>query len=536
MKPLARSSAGLDPVALKVREIGALIEKDEGAEAERMGLALLKLHPGRPDVHNIMGVVYIKLKRRSKAVPHFETAVKAEPNNPVYLNNLGRLYLDLDLLELALPPLYRALAINPKLSETLWAIGEYYRESGKAEKGLPFLDRGLRIRPDDYRIRDSRATSLETLGRADEAKAVFGSLLNVRSCAPRALYRLSQLAKLKTDSPLFAKTQDLLESPDLDDSFRSVLYSALAHFYENSGDTAHAFECFEQANVIQKLTFDIAAYRTWIDRIINVFTADFFAQWRDVGHASDLPVFVVGMPRSGTTLTEQIIASHPQAGGAGELNRLRRFAERYGYRKDPGTVARNLSALGQKGIAELAENVLGLLKFHAPNASRIVDKMPHNFETLGFIALLFPKARVIHCVRNPADNCWSCYQNRLSKGHPYAKDLTTLGLYYREYVRLMEHWRRVLPMPIHESRYEDMTSNPEQSVRNILGFLGLPWDPACLDFHKSEATVSTISHHQVRQPVYRSSVERWRRYEKQLAPLIEALGDCMPAATESALS
>jgi tetratricopeptide (TPR) repeat protein len=527
MRTLANSPAAADPVSAKIREIGDLIQKREPAEAERTALALLRAHPDRHDVHNILGVVYVQLKRRSKAVPHFEAAVKAQPQNPVYLNNLGRLYLDLDLIELALPPLTRALSINPRLGETLWAIGEYYRDLGKAEKGLPYLDKALKIEPDNVMVKSARGESLEALGRADEAKKVFDSLLKVPRLKPISLFRLSQIGKPKTDSPLFTEAQASLESPDYSDGERSRLHSALAHLHENSGDYARAFEQFERANLTQNLTFDIGNYRAWVDLLIQALTPAFFAKRRDVGHPSDLPVFVVGMPRSGTTLTEQIIASHPEAGGAGELGRLRRFAQRLDYQKNPPKFGETFDALGKKKILELADNFVDLLKFHAPGVRRVVDKMPHNFETLGFIALLFPNARVIHCRRNPADTCWSCYQNRLNSSHAYSKDLTTLGLYYREYMRLMEHWRKVLPIPIYESRYEELTSEPEASVRKLLDYVGLSWNPACLEFYKGGATVSTISRQQVRQPVYRSSVERWRRYEKQLAPLIEALGDCM---------
>src|SRR5947199_10407998 len=294
MKPLARFPVAPDPVALKIREVGALIEKGEGAEAEKMGLALLKVHPKRHDVHNILGVAYLLLKRRSTALFHFETAVKADPNNPVYLNNLGRLYLDLHLIELALPPLNRALKIDPKLSETLWAIGEYYRDSGKAEKGLPYFDRALKIDPGNQMIRNSRGVSLETLGRPDEAKPVFEELVNVPGFKTTALLRLSQIGKPTTDSPRFAEAQALLQSPDIGDDGRSLLNAALANFYENSGDLERAFECFEQANIAQNLTFDIDRYRAWVDQVIATFTPGFFARWRDLGHVSELPVFVVG--------------------------------------------------------------------------------------------------------------------------------------------------------------------------------------------------------------------------------------------------
>jgi len=528
MKPLASSSAALDPVARKIREIAALVQKGEKAEAEKASLALLESHPKRPDVHNIVGVVYVQLGRSSKAVQHLESAVKAEPNNPIYLNNLGRLYLDLDLIELALPPLERALSINPRLGETLWAIGEYYRDSGKAARGLPYLDRALRVDPDNLMIKTSRAESLESLGRLDEAKAGFEALLTTPRMKPLALLRLSQLGRPTTESPLFAEAQGLLQSSGLGNPAVSRLHSALANLYQNSGDFPRAFAHFEQANNAQSLSFDIDRYRAWVDEIIATFTPQSFAARSHVGHASELPVFVIGMPRSGTTLTEQIIASHPQAGGAGELMRLIRFSDRLNYRKNPRGFGESFDALGPKRIGELADNYLDLLRFYAPQAVRVVDKMPHHFERLGFIALLFPKARIIHCQRNPADTCWSCYQNRLNEAHAYSKDLMTLGLYYREYARLMDHWRKVLPVSIYDSQYEELAAKPEESVRGILDFLGLPWDPACLDFHKAEATVSTISRQQVRRPVYTSSVERWRDYEKELAPLIAALGDCMP--------
>jgi tetratricopeptide (TPR) repeat protein len=526
MKPLAKAPA-LDPVALKIREIGALIEKREGLSAEQAALNLLKAHPNRPDVHNILGVAYVQLRRRGRAVPHFEAAVKAEPRNPVYLNNLGRLYLDLDLIELALPPLNRAIAMNPRLSESLWAIGEYYRDVGKAELGLPYFERALRVDPENLLIKGSRGESLEALGRVEEAKQVFEELLNDPRMKVMALFRLSELGKPTTDSPYFAEASRLIESPEISETDRSRLHSALAHFHENSGEYARAFEHYQRANEAQNFSFDIEKYRSWVDAVIAAFTPGVFEKRRELGHDSEMPVLVVGMPRSGTTLTEQIIANHPNAGGAGELMRLIRFSDRLGYRDDPRKFLENFDALGLKRTRDLADNYIDLLSFHAPKAARIVDKLPHNFERLGFISLLLPEAKIIHCRRNPADTCWSCFQNRLNRAHSYSKDLTTLGLYYREYSRLMEHWRAVLPRPVYESRYEELTAEPEESVRRILDFIGLDWNPACLEFHKKEATVSTLSRKQIRNPVYRTSVERWRRYERELAPLVTALGAVM---------
>jgi hypothetical protein len=176
-------------------------------------------------------------------------------------------------------------------------------------------------------------------------------------------------------------------------------------------------------------------------------------------------------------------------------------------------------------MLDLGSNYVDLLKFHAPRAKRVVDKMPHNFQYLGLAALMCPNARIIHCSRNPVDTCLSCFQNPLNDRHAYTQNLTGLGLYYREYKKLMDHWKSVLPVPVLELSYEKLTTEFESEARKVIEFIGLPWDDACLKFHEAGRTVRTFSKQQVRNPVYTSSVERWRHYEKELQPLLSALGD-----------
>ena len=241
-------------------------------------------------------------------------------------------------------------------------------------------------------------------------------------------------------------------------------------------------------------------------------------------------MFIVGMPRSGTTLTEQILASHPQVAAGGELKALWRImqrAEKIAQQDDASR--RQLEALNPETINAEAAEYLAALSRVSRTADRVTDKMPHNFQALGTIALMFPNARVIHCVRSPMDTCLSCYTHRFNEGHAYANDLATLGLYYREYARLMDYWRAVLPIRMLESRYEDLIADQEGASRRLIAFLDLEWDDACLDFHKTQGTVRTLSRLQVRQPLYGSSVAQWKRYEKHLGPLKEALGDLADA-------
>jgi tetratricopeptide (TPR) repeat protein len=520
-----KANLTMDPVAAKVRQIGSLIHGRDLEKAEAAALELLKVHPKRPDVRNILGIAYIEQKKRNLAIPHLEFAAKAEPRNPVYLNNLGRLYLELGAIELALPFLHNALTIEPNLASALLAIGEYYTSVGKSDLALPYLQRLRKIRPEDNKVKWQLAESLDVLGRKEESNAFWQELRQTKSYAIPSLYHLSRNNPPELNAPLMAEAERLLDGDDLSNSQRGWLHTSLGFMLEKEGKYRPAFEHFDKANRLTPVAFEIEQFRSWVDRVEEQFTADTFRARVHLGSQSSLPVLVVGMPRSGTTLTEQVIASHAKAAGAGELTRISMFARSYHYFKDIGKFIETLDVLGQQGVREIAENYVSLLRFHAPDALHIVDKLPHNFRLLGFVALLWPNTRIIHCSRNPADTCLSCYQNPLSDAHPYSRDLSHLGLYYREYRRLMAHWKKVLPMQIYDLSYERFTADFEGEARKLIDFIGLPWDPACLKFNEAESTIRTFSRQQVRNPIYNSSVERWRHYEAELQPLLAALGD-----------
>jgi tetratricopeptide (TPR) repeat protein len=518
---------GPDPVTIEIRRIGSLLERNDLAAAEAQALKLLKAHPRRPDVHNIMGVIYIRQGIKNIAVPHLEFAVEAEPENILYLSNLGRLYVDLGFVELALQFLHKALAIDPNFGSALSAVGMYYNQIGKAELALPYLERLIKITPQDDRVKFELAESFAALGRSDEAGKLYRELRKTKSHLVSALYYFSRHGPPEEDAALVREIEALQSHGTLTGEVGSKLHRALGFIHEREGNYPLAFTHFDRANRLLPVEYDIENYRAWVDGIIDVFTADVFRKRANIGIPSSLPVLVVGMPRSGTTLTEQMIASHGQAGGAGELSRIEFFAMRlhFGQKLDISKFMAAFDALGSKGLRERGNNYVDLLKFHAPKAQRIVDKMPHNFQYLGFAALMCPNVRIIHCSRNPADTCWSCFQNPMNDHHAYSRDLTRLGLYYREYKRLIEHWKAVLPVPIYELRYENITADFENEARKVIEFIGLPWDEACLKFHEAGRTVHTFSKQQVRSPIYKSSIERWRNYEKELQPLLSALGD-----------
>jgi hypothetical protein len=251
---------------------------------------------------------------------------------------------------------------------------------------------------------------------------------------------------------------------------------------------------------------------------------------RGGGDPSRVPIFVLGMPRSGTTLTEQIIASHPEVYGAGELHDLLKVA----HRNITGTTAPivfpdNLRSLDQPTLAAWGAEYVAGLQQRAPDARRITNKMPANFFAVGLVHLMLPNAKIIHVNRNPVDTCLSCFTRLFNHKQEHTYDLAELGQYYVHYARLMEHWRKVLPAGAFlDVNYEDIVADQESQARRLIEYCGLEWNDACLDFHNTKRSIRTASLTQVRQPIYTTSVERWRHYEKFLEPLLDALGDLAP--------
>ena len=529
--PKAAPAASLfrkpDPVVEAIKRIGALVHQQDLAKAEASAQELLRGNPRRPDVHNLLGIIYKQQNKRGLALKHLEFASKAEPQNPIYLNNVGRFYLDAKAIELALPFLHNALLINPKQTETLLALGEYYREVGKAALALPYLERARALSPEDERVKLGIAESLDIVGRQDEANVLFEELRRGAVYPVMAIYRLAMNRPADQHGPLIAEAEQRLQRHGVSAPELHMLHTSLGFMHERAGQHALAFKHFDEANRCVRLDTGVEELRSWVDEVISTFTPTILDTYAHVGNKSPLPVLVVGMPRSGTTLTEQVIASHGRMAGAGELRRVSMMSRTLKFM--PGQAVNDfvetLRTMPTQTLRDIAENYVKLLQFHDPKALRIVDKMPHNFTYLGVVALLWPQARIIHCRRSPMDTCWSCFQNPLNDSHYYSRDLTVLGQYYLEYSRLMDHWKQVLPHQIHDLEYEKFTADFETEARKLIEFIGLPWDEACLNFHEGGSTVRTFSRGQVRNPIYKTSVARWRRYEAELQPLISALGN-----------
>jgi hypothetical protein len=338
-----------------------------------------------------------------------------------------------------------------------------------------------------------------------------------------------QACKITADDPIYLHIRDTVYPTLVDKKLpgRVALLRILGKAENDLGNFESSFQYYTDAKELAGKTHDRTTNKLFVNAVLSgTSRADYFGA---LGSDSESPVLIVGMPRTGSTLLEQILSSHPDIGGIGESRNLRQIATKAGVLPQDGTSLVNaIHNIKPDQAQELADIYLRQSTGAQPGMLRIVDKNLHNFEILGLFAKIFPKARIINALRDPMDNCVSCYLAPLPKFHSYTQDLSSLGQYYCEFRRLMSHWKKVLPNPIMEVHYEEIVADTEGKAREVIDFLGLDWDPACLSFQENQNRAQTISTWQVRQPIYKSSVKRWARYEKHLDPLKAELAQFYP--------
>jgi tetratricopeptide (TPR) repeat protein len=409
-------------------------------------------------------------------------------------------------------PLRRALKLKPTYVSARISLGMSCVLLGRLAEARKCYEKALRVAPRNTaaRVGIGQIDSLE--GRFTEAEAAFRQALEIE---PRASYAWAALVWLRRMTPAdseWVKGAEEVAAGGLNALHEATLRFAIGKYYDDVGDFGRAFRSYQRANELNKLRtapYDREDRTRFVNDAVRVFTSEARARARPGASDSARPVFVVGMPRSGTSLVEQIIASHPEAWGAGELN-FWQIAAR-GHHQE---------VLDEALCRRLAQGYLKVLTGHSADARRVVDKAPVNTDYLGLIHSVFPNARILYLRRDPIDTCLSCFFQQFPPALNYTLDLSDLAHYYREHRRLVDHWRTVLPAAtLLEVPYAELIADQESWSRRILEFIGLPWDERCLEFYRTTRAVNTASVWQVRQKIYKRSIERWRNYEKFIGPL-----------------
>jgi len=501
-------------------------EKGDPQSAEMIYRQILKNDPNHVEAARLLAAIAAQQKQFHDAEVFLRKAISNAPNYVRLWVDLVGVQREQDKLAEALESAKEVLRLAPGNSESYVVYASAIGMTGDHGEAIEAYEKALDISPDRAGALCGMAHHLKTIGRQEEAIASYRKAIDVKDDHAEAYWSLANLKTFRFTDDEVSAMHELLDRADLSDESRAQAHNALGLEFESRKDYARAFENFAKCNSVQRQheSYDPVDTEDTYGRIIDFFTAGRFEQDAGTTEAEVTPILVVGLPRSGSTLIEQILASHSQVDGTHELGDLARVVQ--SARK---TISKRVlfpEAFADYGAADwqaIGGHYLARTEQFRAGAPYFVDKNPNNFIYAGILKLAIPNARIIDARRHPLDSCFGSFKQLFASGQPFTYDLTELGEYYLQYRRLMEHWRETIPGFVLDVQYEAVVADLETQVRRILDFCGLPFEEGCLRFHKTERAVKTASSEQVRQPIYSSSVNLWRHYESHIDELVEVL-------------
>jgi tetratricopeptide (TPR) repeat protein len=519
-----------DPQRARVEVATAALLADERRKAEELFREILREDPSHVGALCGLAALSLAAERPQDAERLLRHALKQSAHIPLAYRGLGPALVQLGRLQEAEAAARYLEKIEPESPQTWVTIASVATRLMRQEEALEAYERALRLKPDEVGLRMSAGHLQKTLGRRRDSEASYKAALQMDPGRGEAYWSLADLKNYTFSDEEIAAMQRLLTSDERKRTGEAQLHFALGRAFEQRQDYGQAFVHYAEGNALRRVDapFDMDGFERRSARIRAFFDEGFFAARRGSGDPGAAPIFIVGLPRSGSTLVEQILASHSQVEGTMELpnilNMVGQFddlaAARDGYPETVGRAsAAQLAALGRRYLEETAPLRAGRAHF--------TDKLPNNFSHIGLIHTILPRATLIDARRHPMDACFSTFKQHFAEGQTFSYSLDDLGRYYRCYLSLMDHWDRVLPGRVLHLQYEELVREPEANIRRLLEHCGLPFEAACLAFHETRRAVRTASAEQVRQPLYGSGVGYWRHFERQLEPLREALGDCL---------
>ena len=500
------------------------------AEAESCFRTAINKFPGHGQAWNNLGNLLHSQKKLKEALACYQRCCEILTDNAVCFHNYGScLHETGDSVE-GERQMAHAVALDPEYAEAFIELGAIRRHLGDTTGAADALHEALRLEPTSCPAHRLMGLVLKDQGKMNAAQESLRKGLEYAPDDALTRYLLTRYKKYSSpDDPDITILNSLLRRPDLTNENAIFLHFGLGKIYDDLAMYQEAFHHYQLANRLKRDSLGVGWISTGIelDRYRRIFQPSLFTRFSQASGScsSELPVFIIGMPRSGTTLVEQICASHSRVHGKGELNKIAQLIHDLPKQcKGKAAYPECLVTAAPSLIRALAEKYVAELKAGLPEeTTRIIDKMPANFQELGLITILFPQARLIHCVRDPLDTCLSNYFQSFEEGNECSYDMETLSLYYRKYKERMHLWETILPNKIHTVHYELLVSKPEEETKALIDFLGLEWEEECLDFHKTKRNVQTSSDWQVRQPLYQQSVAKWKNYEQYIGELIAGL-------------
>jgi tetratricopeptide (TPR) repeat protein len=510
-----------------LEEAALCMARDDGKRAEAIFRKILHENPD-----HIGGLCGLAAISQTAGYPRdaerlLKHALKQSAHMPLIQRGLGHAYLEAGQLKEAEAAVRHSLLIDGDSSPSWVLLGSVLAHGMRQVEALDAYDRALSIDPKQFRVELSRGHVLKTLGRRAAAEAAYRRCLELQPDFGEAYYSFADLKNYTFSDGELTAMQEVLQRSAKQDNSRAQIHFAIGRALEQRRQYPQAFTHYAAGNAMRRrdAPFDAAAFEQKCRRVAATFSAELFQSRVRSGNADPAPIFVVGLPRSGSTLVEQVLASHSCIEGTMELPHILRFVRELDHNEGAAdTYPESVSGLSARQLEDLGTRFIEETRIYRTGRPRFIDKMPNNFSHVGLLQLILPKATIIDVRRNPMDTCFSAFKQHFAQGQSFTYDLEDLGRYYRSYIELMDHWDRVLPGKVFHLSYEDLVKDTEPVVRRLIAHCGLEFEPSCLRFHETQRSVRTASSEQVRLPMYDSSIGHWRNFASQLEPLRLSLG------------
>jgi tetratricopeptide (TPR) repeat protein len=525
-----------DAYAPILDEARLCMERDDGRKAEVIFRRVL--HENQNHIGALCGLAAVSLvagfpQDAQRLLRH---ALKQSAHMPLIRRGLAQAHLDAGELAEAEAAARHSLLIDAGSSASWVLLGSVLAHSMQQAAALDAYDHALGLDANQVRVQLSRGHVLKTLGRRADAEAAYRRCLELQPGFGEAYYSFADLKNYTFSDAEVAAMQDLLRHSQTGDKALVQINFALGRAYEQRRQFSPAFMHYAAGNAGRRRSapFDAAAFEQKCRRVAATFSAEFLASRGLAGSPDAAPIFIVGLPRSGSTLVEQVLASHSRVEGTMELPHILKFVRELDHvGRGSDTYPESVAGLPLGELEVFGRRYIAETRIYRTGRPRFIDKMPNNFSHVGLIHLILPHAAIIDVRRHPMDACFSAYKQHFAQGQAFTYDLEDLGRYYRSYLEVMDHWDRVLPGKVFHLAYEDLVQDTEVQVRKLIAHCGLEFEPECLRFHETKRSVRTASSEQVRVPIYDSSIGYWRHFAAELEPLRRSLGNALQRFTST---
>tara|TARA_B100000700_G_scaffold309512_1_gene388758 strand:- start:209 stop:1732 length:1524 start_codon:yes stop_codon:yes gene_type:complete len=499
----------------KIQDVVNLYKSKKYSEAVALCKELIESNPKIGFLYNLMGIIMFELNRLDEAIDFYKKGIKVEPNFALIYSNLGNVYKSQNKIDEAEKNYKKAIDIDKKIPEPHNNLGNLLRTENKYEEAIKSYNKAIEINNNFFWAYYNLATTYTALGNYKKANEFLEKTIKINPFFCPAHRSLSRVKKYKINDKHLHEMQKIYKNKNINEIQKKELAFAIGKAYEDIGDYISSFEYYKEGNHLHRklINFSIDDEKKDFDSIKEIYSFELLKKVEKNNKVTPKIIFIIGMPRSGTTLVEQIISSHPEVYGCDELNFIPDL-----YEKNI-----NVNKLDQKILLDIGNEYISKINKVSNNSLVVTDKLPINFKWLGFIKLILPNSKIIHCIRNSKDNCFSIFKSFFPSKINFAFKIEEIVEFYNLYLELMEHWNKVIPNDIFNIRYENIIKNPDIEIKKIINACELKWNDQCLKFYNNKRPIKTSSDTQARSKIYSTSINSWEKYEKNLNKYLKKL-------------